>query len=1120
MDSCGRCVHTPGTADGDRQLLARRHRPHRPRRRQPGDRLPEITFDRTRSCRTGSTDRRRLAAVHQEPVAVRRSQRDRRRSIDVNYSAPDCTAAACRHAADQHQAVLSRRTGRQRRTRRPDAGLVPQVRRRPGSTCGRPSPAMRHRGDRLRLPRRAGLALRRRRRAHQGRSTRPGAVARLRPGPGRPAAPTGTTSQTEHRYFRGHGRRPPSSTAARKDVTVPPTARAAPSDHAALAGLRARSRSPTTAGGPRSSPRPSTRLAFPTATRDPHGGTVNAPTDRHPHHASPRRARRRRRSADTETDHQHVRRDDGRRHRSTTSATPPPAPTTCAPAPRYAAQRHHDWSLGLPARSGRSRRPAARRCDLADAVGSDDAHLLRRQGVRRGAVQGRWSPRPTRWRPPDHQRRRPVRPPTKAVYDTYGRPRPSHRTRRRLSAPRPPPTRDHGHRRSGHRTAGEDRTPTRRSTTITELDRAWGGDCGAIDADGSAPTSPTTPSAGSPKVWLPGGPRPARRGDAGSTPTGRAGQRRPRSVTTELRNDGGYRHVLRALRRAAAAAADPAARAPGGGRVITDTFYDSAATCDAGTTRTTTPARRARDPVRAAPTPQVPGQTSTPTTAPAGDREASVVNGRGEVAHHHQLRRRPVTVDPPAGDTADHTIVDAPGRPPSCRQYHGDSPTGAYDATTLHLHPRRPADSTVTDPAGNTWTYNYDLRGRLIRARPGHRHQHATPTTTRTGSSRPTDAAARPSAYSYDALGRKTAQYDITEGTGTQLAELDLRHARPRASRPRTHPLRRRQRLHHRPSPATTSLDRPDRHHGHPPRRRGRSRPRRYEHRTGYNPDGTRGHGQLPGRRRAAGRDARPDYDDLGMPPTQLSSNRRRQRSSPDYCSPLAELLRNGCPRTGSKTVDRTYALRGRHPPAQDEHHVHPATASTAAARPLRLRQRRQHHAASPTPPRARPADNQCFRYDYLRRLTEAWTAGRRQLQRTTRRGGPRRPGAVLVRPTPTTRPATAPPRPTRPRRRGDTTRTYAYPGAGLAAAAHRSPRSPDRPARTPTPTATTRPATPPSAAPAAATRPSPGTPKATSARSPTAGKHQLRLRRRRQPAHPPRPERHHRSTSAARRSA
>ncbi|WP_285786497.1 FG-GAP-like repeat-containing protein [Micromonospora sp. NBRC 101691] len=68
-------------------------------------------------------------------------------------------------------------------------------------------------------------------------------------------------------------------------------------------------------------------------------------------------------------------------------------------------------------------------------------------------------------------------------------------------------------------------------------------------------------------------------------------------------------------------------------------------------------------------------------------------------------------VDPPAGGIPTTTIEDALGRTTAFRQYHGTGPSGTHDETTYAYD--RLDQLTAVTKAGNTWTHTYDRLGRL-----------------------------------------------------------------------------------------------------------------------------------------------------------------------------------------------------------------------------------------------------------------------------------------------------------------------------------------------------------------------------------------------------------------------
>ena len=130
-----------------------------------------------------------------------------------------------------------------------------------------------------------------------------------------------------------------------------------------------------------------------------------------------------------------------------------------------------------------------------------------------------------------------------------------------------------------------------------------------------------------------------------------------------------------------------------------------------------------------------------------------------------------IDVDPPTGGTATTTLTDARGQTTQLRQYHGSAPTGAYDATN-YTYTSSGQLATVVDPAGNTWKYTYDARGNRVQSEDP---DTGTTTSTYDNGGRltsATDARGVTLAYSYDKLGRTTGEYaDST--SGIQLASWE-----------------------------------------------------------------------------------------------------------------------------------------------------------------------------------------------------------------------------------------------------------------------------------------------------------------------------------------------------------
>ncbi|MFC7303222.1 polymorphic toxin-type HINT domain-containing protein [Streptomyces monticola] len=113
------------------------------------------------------------------------------------------------------------------------------------------------------------------------------------------------------------------------------------------------------------------------------------------------------------------------------------------------------------------------------------------------------------------------------------------------------------------------------------------------------------------------------------------------------------------------------------------------------------------------------------------------------------------TVIPPEGATATTTLTDTRGRTTELRQHHSRNVTAAYD-TTKYAYTASGKLAKVTDPAGNDWTYTYDQLGRKTKSTDPDKG-----TTTYTHDDRgllttSTDARGTTLANVYDGLDRKT----------------------------------------------------------------------------------------------------------------------------------------------------------------------------------------------------------------------------------------------------------------------------------------------------------------------------------------------------------------------------
>lgn len=131
-----------------------------------------------------------------------------------------------------------------------------------------------------------------------------------------------------------------------------------------------------------------------------------------------------------------------------------------------------------------------------------------------------------------------------------------------------------------------------------------------------------------------------------------------------------------------------------------------------------------------------------------------------------------VTTIPPAGGTASTVIANGLGNKVRTLQYKDRAKTGPNDLAdaTTYAYTRAGQLESVTDATGqNTWMFRYDLRGRKVwQSDPD--AGVSTMTYDPVGQlSTATDAMGATLAYAYDALGRKKATHD-TSLSGTKLS--------------------------------------------------------------------------------------------------------------------------------------------------------------------------------------------------------------------------------------------------------------------------------------------------------------------------------------------------------------
>ncbi|MFB9905575.1 RHS repeat-associated core domain-containing protein [Allokutzneria oryzae] len=408
------------------------------------------------------------------------------------------------------------------------------------------------------------------------------------------------------------------------------------------------------------------------------------------------------------------------------------------------------------------------------------------------------------------------------------------------------------------------------------------------------------------------------------------------------------------------------APAPGGGRLLTDTRYDS----QGRSYKTTLPYfndAAVDTNLWAAGDADVPGTTLVEFDGVGRPASQTFKGGTVQWRMTTRYGGDRVHVTPRAGDIPTTTITDARGQTTELRQYKAATPTGDYDTTT-YTHTPAGQLATVTGPGGNVWRNTYDLRGLRTKAEDPDKGT-STMTYDDAGQLVTTrDARDVVLAYGYDALGRKTGvhsgsltgpklvewTYD-TAPSGKGLAASSTRWVNGSA--------------YTRKALAYNSLNQPVGTEIVIPPSEG-PLAGTYASYARYNPDGTPTSLTYPAAGDLAVETVSHTYDDLGLPLTTFGGGIDYVTSTlyTRYREVQRVQLGEGGKRVwlssyyddNTRRLNRTIIDAELPKPMQaDVNYTHdPAGNITTLA----------------DTPRELPADTQCFRYDYLRRLTEAWT--------------------------------------------------------------------------------------------------------------------------------------------------
>ncbi|GAB4008670.1 hypothetical protein GCM10029992_65660 [Glycomyces albus] len=127
-------------------------------------------------------------------------------------------------------------------------------------------------------------------------------------------------------------------------------------------------------------------------------------------------------------------------------------------------------------------------------------------------------------------------------------------------------------------------------------------------------------------------------------------------------------------------------------------------------------------------------------------------------------------VTPPDGASATTTLEDARGNVVELRRHYGNDPAAAFEANTYEYSASGRIEA-VEDPAGNRWSFTYDLRGRLVESDDPDIGVTAMAYDDAGQLVSTTDANGVVLSYEYDQLGRTIAQWEGSVDTGTLLSE-------------------------------------------------------------------------------------------------------------------------------------------------------------------------------------------------------------------------------------------------------------------------------------------------------------------------------------------------------------
>jgi RHS repeat-associated protein len=209
--------------------------------------------------------------------------------------------------------------------------------------------------------------------------------------------------------------------------------------------------------------------------------------------------------------------------------------------------------------------------------------------------------------------------------------------------------------------------------------------------------------------------------------------------------------------------------AVGGGRLITDTRYDSQGR-EFKTTQPYFNSGAVDASLWVASDTEVPGLSRTKFDGAGRPIESIYQAGaidRWRTTTSYGGDR--VTTTPPAGGTVTTKVFDAHGQTSELRQFLAATASGSYDATSYKYTPSGHL-AELTGPDNKIWRFGYDLRGRQTSSDDPDRGNAAATYDAAGRITSMRDARGVTLAYAYDSLGRKTAVHQDSL-TGPKLTQ-------------------------------------------------------------------------------------------------------------------------------------------------------------------------------------------------------------------------------------------------------------------------------------------------------------------------------------------------------------